>query len=453
MHAVPGSFIGRALAVAGVTAIAAAPLRLTARQGVDIPVVRLEGVTDRQSNQPRPLPVTRLDDRQRTADFDGTPTISMTFASPLAVRDVLLLLFRGTPFSVVLDSGVNGSFVGELSGLSLRQGLEAVLFPAGLDYQLKGSVVGVFPRRPATRLYAVSHVDVTRTWQRRVRSVTSADAGYPAAEMSAAVESNFFQRLADGVRTLLSSSGRVHVDRTAGIVQVTDFADRLDQVGVYIETVTLRASRQVRLDAKVLEVTLDHSNSIDWGVLGQRAGLTIGTGAGVKVADFNALLQAIATFGSVHTIASPQFVAMNNEPAYMRIGSEAALFDQPGAGESGKQPVVTDGFTLSITSQIGADGIVHMSISPTWTERRQDHGGRNDRERPASVVELDTTMRVREGETVVISGLLRETAERVSADGLSGIFGATRQKAGRTELIILLTPTIVTASSPAAGAQ
>jgi type II secretory pathway component GspD/PulD (secretin) len=68
-------------------------------------------------------------------------------------------------------------------------------------------------------------------------------------------------------------------------------------------------------------------------------------------------------------------------------------------------------------------------------------------------VELDTTMRVREGETVVISGLLRETAERVSADGLSGIFGATRQKAGRTELIILLTPTIVTASSPAAGAQ
>jgi type II secretory pathway component GspD/PulD (secretin) len=137
----------------------------------------------------------------------------------------------------------------------------------------------------------------------------------------------------------------------------------------------------------------------------------------------------------------------------MRIGAEAALFVQPGSVDSGKQPVATEGLTLSITCQISADGIVHMSMSPTWTERRRDHGVANDRERAASVVELDTTMRVRDGETVVISGLLRETSERVSAGGLSGIFGATRQKAGRTELIILLTPTIVTPSSPAAGAQ
>jgi type II secretory pathway component GspD/PulD (secretin) len=284
----------------------------------------------------------------------------------------------------------------------------------------------------------VSHVDVKRAWQRRVRSVTSGNDSFPAAELTASVETDFFQQLGDGVRMLLSSSGRVHVDRSAGVVQVTDFADRLDQVGVYIETVTLRASRQVRLNARVLEVSLDSPGSIDWNAVAARAGVTIGTGAGVRVADFNALVQAIGAFGRVHVIASPQFVAVNNEPAFMRIESETAVFVDAGEREPWPRFATTDGLTLSVTSQIGADGVVHMSVSPTWT-------------RHTSNVELDTTMRVREGETVVISGLLRETSARAAAGGLPG--ARTTPTTTRSELVILLTPTIVTAASPLAGAQ
>jgi hypothetical protein len=112
-----------------------------------------------------------------------------------------------------------------------------------------------------------------RAWQRRVRSV-SGDEAFPAAELSASVQTGLLRTAVRRRAQLLSPSGRMHVDSNAGVVQVTDFADRLDQVGLYLETVTLRASRQVRLDARVLEVTLGSPAGIDWTAVGARAGVT-----------------------------------------------------------------------------------------------------------------------------------------------------------------------------------
>jgi type II secretory pathway component GspD/PulD (secretin) len=423
-----------------------------------MPVVRLEG-TETQTPQTPLLPATRLAEGARSADLDSGRAVSLTFADPLEVRDVLLLLFRGTPFSIVFEPAAKGTFIGELSDLTLRQALEAVLFPAGLDYDVKGPIIRVFPRRPQTRLFEVSHVDVKRAFQRRVRSLTSGDGSTAAADISTAVESDFFTQLGDGVRALLSPSGRLHIDRKAGVVQATDFADRLDQVGLFIETVSLRATRQVRLHARVLEVTLSTAGAIDWAAIANRTGLRIGPGAGIRIDDFDALLQAIGEFGPVRMIASPQMLAMNNEPAVMRVGSECAVFSAaPNAGVPGcltrlrqdygaaGQPSPSLEWTLTITPQIGADGIVHMSVAPTIMEPLRV-AGLSASDHVVSVVEADTTVRVKGGDTVLISGLLR------AADPREAPVAANKPPA-KKELVILLTPTVVGAgSAPVAGTQ
>ena len=415
-------------------------------QDVDIPVVRLATVAERQAGDGS-LPATRLEDGQRSGDLDATRAVSLTFAEPLAARDVLLLLFRGTSFSIVFEPGAGGVFAGELAELTLRQALEAVAAAAGLDYEIRDRVIRVFPRRPRTRLFEVSHLNVTRAWQRRVRPDGTGASGV-AADLTAGAEPDFFRDLGNGVAALLSPSGRVHVDRTAGVVQVTDFADRLDQVGLYIETATLRATRQVRLDARVLEVTLGERPAIDWPAVSARAGIRPGTGAGIKVEDFAALLREVEAFGRVRTIAAPHVLAMNNEPAVMRIGRERAAFTTAdGAARGGA--ATTDGLTLSVTAQISADGIVHMSVSPTLAGPRASAAGGEI----TPLVELDTTLRVRSGETVVIAGVLGEQVETTPPRGLAGIFGGREQvKTARAELVILLTPTVVTpGSTPAAG--
>jgi type II secretory pathway component GspD/PulD (secretin) len=346
------------------------------------------------------------------------------------VRDVLFMLFRGTPFSIVFDPAVNGTFTGELTDLTLRQALEAVLVPAGLDFQRRGRVVHVFPRRAETRLFEVSVVDAARSWRRRSGAAEAGGSG----ELTATVAADVFGELASGVQALLSPSGRMHLDRTAGVVQVTDFADRLQQVGLYIEAVTLRATRQVRLSARVLDVALADERAIDWMAVAKSAGVVVGPGAGIHVNDFDGLLRAIGAFGAVRTIAAPQILAMNNQPATMRIG--AAIDAAAAAGDPLPVPAT---FALTITPQIGADGIVHMTVSPAYAEQQR---GRTARQ----VTEADSVMRVRGGDTVVIAGLSREWHDETAAAGTPG--------RTRRELVVLLTPTVVTAgSAPASGAQ
>jgi MSHA biogenesis protein MshL len=419
------------------TAIAAASVPVDGQQIPDLPAIRVESVYGLQSpTTSSAFPITRLDDGQASGDLDRVPAGTLTFAHPLPVRDVLFMLFRGTPFSIVFDPAVNGTFTGELTDLTLRQALEAALVPAGLDFERRGRVVHVFPRRTETRLFEVSVVDTARSWRRR----TGANGTSGSGELTATVASDFFAELASGIQSLLSASGRMHLDRTAGVVQVTDFAERLQQVGIYIETVTLRATRQVRLSAQVLDVALTDQRAIDWTAVARNAGVVIGAGAGIHVGDFDALVRAIGGFGTVRTIASPQILAMNNQPAIMRIGAVADA-----AVAAGDPAPAT--FALSITPQIGADGIVHMTVSPTYADERRGQSARQ-------VTEADSVMRVRGGDTVVIAGLTREWRDAAPAGAPGGASARKDDQRIRRELVVLLTPTVVTAgSAPASGAQ
>ena len=94
-----------------------------------------------------PLPLTLLDERLQTADLDGPRRISLTVSRPLPLRDLLLLLVNGTPMSLVNDEAVDGTFVGDLKDLTMRQALEAVLFPRGLDYDVTKRSFACFRER------------------------------------------------------------------------------------------------------------------------------------------------------------------------------------------------------------------------------------------------------------------------------------------------------------------
>ena len=87
-----------------------------------------------RSTQPRPmptLPLTQLDERALAADLDNR-TFSLTFAQPVPIRELLLLLVRGTNLSIVPDPRFGGTFIGELKNVTVRQALDLILPPLGL---------------------------------------------------------------------------------------------------------------------------------------------------------------------------------------------------------------------------------------------------------------------------------------------------------------------------------
>ncbi len=100
--------------------------------------------------------------------------------------------------------------------------------------------------------------------------------------------------------------------------------------------------------------------------------------------------------------------------------------------------------TLFVTAQIAADGIVQLHVAPSYAERSGEAAGPGRATAPVlDVSEADTFVRLHDGETAVISGFLKDRIRTIAGTGLAGFFGAQSHQTVRTELVILLTPTVV----------
>ena len=108
------------------------------------------------------LPLTQLDERGPAADLDNR-TFTLTFAQPVPVRDLLLLLVRGTNLSLIPDPAITGSFIGELKNVTVRQALDSILPPLGLDYGVDGGFIRVFGRERDTRIFDINYIAAERS--------------------------------------------------------------------------------------------------------------------------------------------------------------------------------------------------------------------------------------------------------------------------------------------------
>ena len=415
----------------------------------DLPVTRLEGAGGAERNgagqQPiqRPgdlssLPVTNLDDR--AADLDGSRRISLTISRPLPLRDVLELLLTGTPLSFVFEEGVDGTFSGALTNLSMRQALEAVLFPRGLDYDVQGSLrpslsaqggdAAVRRELPELPADLAAHgakrdgpVEPARHGSGaddhdRVRPVRRAGQG----RAGAALRVGAHARRSHGRRSSRSPTSRIASTRSAS-------TSRRCSCAPPVRCGSRRACFEVTLaDAE--------ASSIDWKAVAARSGSTVraasGRAVGMRIDNFDALKKALAEQGTLTMIAAPHVVAMNNEPAVMRAGTQGVYFttasqlDQAGRRDRTSTPVaILEGLTLTVTAQIASDGIVQLSVAPTYTEKTgQSKSAAGDVVPVLQVSETDTLVRVQDGDTVVISGFLQDRQKARTSTGLAGFFGA-----------------------------
>ena len=358
------------------------PLALVFVAAASLAVAQPPAQPPRPAQMP-PLPLTQLDDRALSADLDNR-TFSLSFAQPVALPDVLLLLVRGTSLGIVPDPTANGRFIGELKNVTLRQALGLILQPFGLDFSADGGVIRVFRRELETRIYDASFLAAERVASTTIGAGESDSA---AARVTTTAKADVFADLAKGIPTLLSEKGTFNVDRKAGLVQVTDTRERLDRVGVYLDAVHDRVQRQVQIEARVLEIELndEKATGLDWTGLRQTR-------------DAERLLAALNAQGVIRTLADPRVQVLNNEAGIVK----------------------TDAITISVTPQISPDSVVTLALTPVVAA--------------ASSLQADMVARVADGDTIVIAGFghERETRDQKKV--------VTRK---HVETVVLLTPRIV----------
>ena len=275
-----------------------------------------------------------------------------------------------------------------------------------------------------------------------------------------------------------NESRSVIVSPQTGMILVRAFPSELAQVEAFIEASQEALQRQVILEAKILEVELKEGfqSGINLSALYESGNREVSTRFGqlgaqidgigeplsfdMQFSDFSAVINLLETQGNVQVVSSPRIVTLNNQKAIFKVGQEAyfltnasttsfgAGIEQTTSQNSSLEPFFS-GIALDVTPQISEVGDIILHIHPILSEVKEDLKIINGQEFPlanSATRESDTIARVRNGEVIVISGLMqtRATGDKAGAPGLSEVplLGSALEQKQRetvkTELVILL---------------
>jgi general secretion pathway protein D len=176
--------------------------------------------------------------------------------------------------------------------------------------------------------------------------------------------------------------------------------------------------------------------------------------AGVEFPNLAAIVKAFQKDKDVHILSTPQILTTDNEEATITVGKNV-----PFQTRADTTDTLTDystyeykdvGITLKITPQISKDRLVRLSIAQEIT--KLDELATTSEERPTTFKRsIDTTVIVRDKNTVVIGGLIddsyTETENKVPCLGdiplLGYLFKSKTRATERTNLYVFLTPHVI----------
>ncbi len=406
------------------------------------------------------------------------------------IREVLLAISKQTSFNVVVDPDVQGSVTVDLKNVTLSDALDTLTDLLNLSYKVKRNLIRVSIPKPETRIFSLQYVNLIRTGS----STTSAQIGAGgtvaggatgSSTVSTTTSTDLWTNIETGLGELLSPEGQVVVEKQSGNILVTDLPKVLDRVASFLEAIEGSVQRQVLIEARIVEVILtgDYRFGIDWGAIakaGALKGASIfspgkifgqdlvpdvvgGFQIGVSSTDFATLLSVLEKQGEVNVLSSPRLATLNNQTAVIRSATDEVFFETrieetvlAGGGiretRTSTARTVTIGVVLSITPQIGPDGSVTLHVRPTVTEKTGVATSPEGDTFPIlDVREADMVVRVRDGQVIVIGGLMQE---RKSDDEskipflgdlpiIGRLFRSTAQERKKSELLVLLRTTVL----------
>ena len=408
-------------------------------------------------------------------------------ADPIDLRLLLTVIAQYFNLNLLMDPAISETVSSlNLLDVTIEEALRVLLDPRGVEYRIEGDLLIVEPPQMESRTFEFDYITTTRSLSRSLSASAAAGGGTTGpgggptsgggggggtTSVSGSEQTNLLQDVDTQLQLLKSEAGTVIFNQMAGLIFATDFRRNLDTIASFLEMVENAVSRQVVIEAKIIEVKLndDFQSGIDWtAILGNTLRMTqrVGTLQGgfnlnVTNDDFTAVIQALSQHGTVNVLSSPTVSTLNNQAAVMRVGTQDVFFttttqvDSTGriVQSSTAPATINVGVVLDVTPQISSDGIITMNIHPTITERTGHATSPDGLTVPiVDIRESDTVVRVAEGETVMLAGLISDrTLEQVNKIPILGdipvlgnLFKRVTRENRKTDMVILLTPTIMT---------
>jgi type II secretory pathway component GspD/PulD (secretin) len=279
--------------------------------------------------------------------------------------------------------------------------------------------------------------------------------------------------------------GQIIMDERSSKVVISDLPQRLVRIRKLIQEFD-EQSRQVLITGEIIQVEIDDKfqSGIDWEKIFVQAGLhnldlvgkfsassTLSTYGKLSVGtlatnSYNTVLKLLSEYGNTKVLTKPRIVALNKEEAKILVGTRQAYVTA--SQSQGQSTTITSesvqfidvGIKLNVVPTIGSDGFITMKIKPeisSVTDTLVTDSG--TRVPIVQTAQSETVVKVKDGATLVIAGLMKEEntddkngLPKLSRMPLLGhLFSNRTKEHKRTELVIFITPTIISGAGSTSG--
>jgi general secretion pathway protein D len=270
---------------------------------------------------------------------------------------------------------------------------------------------------------------------------------------------------------------RVITDPVSNSIIVQGTAQEYADIAKTLEKLDV-VPRQVLIEARVYEVDLTGDLSFgltyalqqrgtatgflgDYGV--SVAGSLTGSGGVVigQTRELMAFLSASENRSRVKTLSAPTLLATDSTEARIQVGASVPVLTSQGLAQGGQiagNSLFTStvnnqdtGIILTVTPRITSTGLVSLTISQDITNEVPASSGSGIQSPSFTKRSVNTHAVAQDGQTIALAGLISytntKTTNRIPLLGdipwLGVLFGSTSYNTTETELIVLLTPRII----------
>ena len=366
------------------------------------------------------------------------------------VSHAFRLLAKETGQNIVIDSNVTGRITVTLNNVSTKEAFDAILRAGNCKAIEEGNVIRIVTSGEPNRTQILPGGIINKT--------------FPL---------NYIQPddISPTLSSLLPDGTKVVTTKSSNSIMIEGFEDAINKAETIIANLDT-APEQVMVEARIVE--LSHSNSSVLGVnfkavdpanvgnVVQTKGLagppTASTATGlyytVTNRDMESLLEALQTKTGYNLLSSPKVMALNGKQAEIitgqRLGYKVKTITDTGLIESVE--FLDVGTKLVFTPFIKSNGMIVMEIHPEISEGSIV----NDLPQKKST-ETTTQLIVRDGETIIIGGLMKDATQKVnkgvpflSEIPLIGVpFRRVELITEQREVMVLISPKIVSADMKA----